>query len=257
SQGFKAGGFADRAQPDPEFDEEVNNAFELGMKASWLDGALTTNISIFRMKIRDLQVARSVFGAVNAFEVENAAEALSQGVEVDVAWSINENWAVGANFAYTDAEYQDFPNAVPAVGPAEAPVCRFGAGTPEVIQGVTSCNFAGQRLIFAPEFKGGLFVEYTRPNTFGEWTFGARSDVNFSSSFSTELTYNPNLEQDSYTLINASVRMTSPDERFTLSAIGRNLTEQHVIAWGFTGGFTDLVAPRAPREIILQARFNY
>ncbi len=244
SQGFKAGGFADRLQPDPEFDEELSNAYEIGMKATWLDGTLNTNLAIFRMDIEDLQVARSVFGTTNQFEVENAAEAVSQGVEFDFAWYLNDQWTIGGNLAYTDAEYDDYPNAVPT--------CTF-AGTQEA----DGCNFEGEQLIFAPEWQGGAYIDFTQPNVLGGWTFNARTDFNYSSSFYTELTYNPNLKQESYELLDASIRMTSPDERFSLALIGRNLTEEYVITWGFTGGFTDLVAPRPPREIILQARFNY
>ncbi len=246
AQGHKSGGFSDRPQPDPEFDEEVNTSFELGMKASWLSGALRVNLALFRMNIDDLQVSRSIVGAVNTFEVQNAAEAVSQGLEFDALWFPGDNWSVGANFAYTDAEYDDFPGA--------APQCP-GLGGSIGADGL--CNFAGLPLIFAPEFKGGAFVELNLEDAIGSWGVSARADVNYSSEFYPELTYNEGLKQDDYTMLHASVSLRSPEDKVAVSMIGRNLTDEHVIAWGLTGGFVDFVAPRAPRELILQVTYRY
>ncbi|MEM1104280.1 MAG: TonB-dependent receptor [Pseudomonadota bacterium] len=245
SQGHKTGGFSDRSQDNPEFDDELNTTYELGMKAQLFGGALQTNVALFRMEIEDLQVARSVVGAVNTFEVQNAAEAVSQGVEFDAVWFVNDYLRVGADGAFTDAEYEDFPNA--------APNCPALGGQ---IDETGLCNFEGLPLIFAPEFKGGGFVEVDTPDLVGSWGVSTRVDATYSTEFYPELTYSENLRQDDYYLLNASLRLTSPDSPFSVSFIGRNLTEQHVIAWGLTGGFVDFVAPRAPRELMLRLSYR-
>ena len=60
SQGHKTGGFSDRidnANTDFEFDEETNDAIEVGVKTTWLDGALSFNAALFHMSVDDLQAA--------------------------------------------------------------------------------------------------------------------------------------------------------------------------------------------------------
>ena len=87
AQGHKTGGYSDRVQADLEFDAETNTTIELGLKGVWLDGTLETNLALFHMDIEDLQLARTLPGEITSFEVKNAAEATSKGVEFDARWA--------------------------------------------------------------------------------------------------------------------------------------------------------------------------
>ena len=240
SQGHKTGGFSDRPQEDQEFDAEVATAFELGAKTSLLDGRLQANIALFRMQIDDLQVARALPGPTVSFEVQNAAEAVSQGVEFDATFDLGRGFDIGGNFAYTDATYDDFPGA--------SQTCPEVGGFIE--DGL--CNYAGIPLIFAPEWKGTVFAGYDADSFIGDWGFSARADANYSSEYYTELSYAEVLSQDDYVILNGSIALISPNDRVTVRLFGKNLTEEYVLAWGLEAGPSKFVAPNAPREIGIQ-----
>ena len=259
SQGHKTGGFSDRPELNEmgefevaDFDDELNTAFEVGMKGSWLGGALQTNLALFYMLIEDLQVARALPGEfTNTFQVQNAAEATSRGVEFDAIWSVVDNWTIGGNIAYTDATYDDFPGAsedCPSIG---------GRLEFDELSGLELCNYEGLPLIFAPEWKGGAFIEYDVDDVFRGWGLAARADVNYSSEYYTELEYVDVLRQDDYATLGANITFTAPNDRVSLSLIGRNLTEEHVIAWGLQAGPSTFVTPNAPRELIVRLGFRY
>ena len=259
SQGHKTGGFSDRPEPNmvgeleiADFDAEVNTAFELGMKSSWLDGDLQTNLTLFYMLIEDLQVARALPGEfTNTFQVQNAAEATSRGVEFDAIWALNDNWTIGGNIAYTDATYDDFPGASEDC-PNAGGFLAFDPATSTDL-----CNYGGLPLIFAPDWKGGAFVGYSLADAIGGWGVSARADVNYSSGYFTELEYVDIISQSEYATVGANISFRSPDDRISLSLIGRNLTEEHVIAWGLQAGPSTFVTPNAPRELIVRLGLRY
>lgn len=249
SQGHKTGGFSDRVDrvdADIEFDAETNDAFEIGMKSQLFDGRVNVNVALFNMAVEGLQLATQVAGsgevAVPAFAVSNAAEVTSQGLELDARWLVNDDWTVGLDFAYTDASYDDFK------------------GTPDCadefrVDGV--CDLSGVPLIFSPETKGNIFAEYYNDSSLGDWGFGARADINYSGEYYTDIAYKDGSFEDGYTIYNASARIVSPDENYTISLVGKNLTEEVVLNWGIPSGPNTLAALRKPREIILKFSARY
>jgi len=116
--GFKAGGFnsfymglpqglgADSR--DVDFEDEEVLTFELGAKMVLLDGAAELNIAAFYTEFDDLQA--SIFAGNTTFEVQNAAEATSQGIEIDGRWQATDKLMLQASVGYLDFEYDEFPN---------------------------------------------------------------------------------------------------------------------------------------------------
>ena len=256
ARGHKTGGFSDRtaqlfddAGDEIEgatlaFDPEFNTTWELGMKGVWLDGALETNVAIFTMDITDLQVARAIPGQATSFEVKNAAEATSEGVEFDFRWLLSDAVTLGGNFAYTNAEYDDFPAANPS--------CPDIGGTQEG----AFCNYGGIPLIYAPEYKGAVYLQYSANDVVAGWGVNARIGANYSDEYYTEIGYVERLKQDSFATFDASIRFSSPDKRHSIALTGRNLSEEHVIDWGLQAGFSEFTAPNAPREIAVKYSFK-
>ncbi|SIN67685.1 Outer membrane receptor proteins, mostly Fe transport [Parasphingorhabdus marina DSM 22363] len=257
SQGHKTGGFSDRPEENvagnleiSEFSNELNTAFELGAKGVF--GPLQVNAAAFYMLVEDLQVARALPGQFTTqFQVQNAAEATVWGVELDATVELSENWTLGGNVAYTNARYDDFPGAsenCPTIG---------GALEPDPLTGDILCNYAGLPLIFAPDWKGAAYIALDQPDFLGEWDLGFRADVNFSSEYFVELEYVDVLRQGSYATFNANVSLTTPGDELTISLIGKNLTEEHVLAWGLQAGPGTFVAPNEPREMILRLSYRF
>ena len=117
-QSAKTGGFAfstviasDLAgNPQILFGDEQANSIEAGFKASLADGAATLNATLFRTEFEDLQV--NTFDIVTgAASIQNAAKAVSQGLEIDGVWQIHENFRLFASLGLLDAEFDSFPTA--------------------------------------------------------------------------------------------------------------------------------------------------
>jgi outer membrane receptor protein involved in Fe transport len=247
SQGHKTGGFSDRIdEQDAEiqFDPEEVTSYEIGAKTTWLDGTLNFNITAFSMDIEGLQLATQLAGSVAQFTVGNAADSTSQGVELDLFWYAHDNLTLGGNFAFTDATYDEF------VGAADC--------DPSFVNGDGVCDLSGQPLIYAPKSKGALFAEFYVDEIFGSyWGFSARADIAISGSYFTDITYRPTVEQEAYQTYNASMRFISPSDDIVISLIGKNLTNEEIMAWGIPSGPNILAAMAPPREIMLKLKYRY
>ena len=108
--GYKSGGFNNAGNTliiaDKVVDPEDSLSFEAGAKIDLADGQGRLNIALFYTTFDDLQVARS--DTTGVIVTTNAAEAVTQGIEIEGAWQLTENLTVGGSYAYLDAEYEDF-----------------------------------------------------------------------------------------------------------------------------------------------------
>ncbi|MBK7250225.1 MAG: TonB-dependent receptor [Gammaproteobacteria bacterium] len=109
STGYKAGGFSPRSPFLAAFKPEKATAYELGLKAEWLDRRVRTNLSVFQTDYKDLQVQQfqSGTGGSVGYTV-NAAEATFKGVELEVVAVLAEGLTVDAAFGYTDPKYDRY-----------------------------------------------------------------------------------------------------------------------------------------------------
>lgn len=118
STGFRSGGFNGRASTPSSlgpYQPETVDAYELGLKADWLDNQLRTNFAIYHTEYNDKQeeVVRASsppFNAINPQEtvVENAASARITGFEAEVIALPTDGLAFRASLSVLDAEYDDF-----------------------------------------------------------------------------------------------------------------------------------------------------
>jgi outer membrane receptor protein involved in Fe transport len=90
------------------FGRETTADWELGAKTSWLDHALTLNLTFYRMDINGFQ-DRPFDGT--SFTVRNAGNLRNQGFEFDGIARPLANFSVFANVAYLDSEFTDYPAA--------------------------------------------------------------------------------------------------------------------------------------------------
>lgn len=233
-RGFKSGGFDGgftngaiaRAAPGAfrnTFDEEIVSGFEGGVKVGTSDLAL--NLTGYRYNYKDLQVG-AFDAATISFKVLNAAAARIQGLEFDANWKTPlEGLSLRTSAAYNDAKFLDFLSGC-YVGQTPAAGCNL---TPISSTGVfQEQSMAGRQINNAPKYvmSGGFVYETSVAKSLGlEFAF----DANYSSKYSANLRQSPQDLQDKFVKLNASVRLFSDNNKWSLSLVARNLTNQYTI----------------------------
>ena len=117
--GYKGPGFNDvfAAGVTPLVDAETTESFEVGVKSSWLDGAVVVNLTAFLQKFYDYQAQAFVIER-QTFELRNAAELESKGIEAQISLRPVRGFSINANATILDAKFASFPGAQCAPGQA-------------------------------------------------------------------------------------------------------------------------------------------
>ena len=232
TQGYKSGGYDVRSNaPDfpstggsaniavaPgtfEYDEEEAQSIELGLKSTLANGAAEVNIAYFLTNYEDLQV--SIYDGVLGFNVGNAAEATSQGVEIDGRLLLTENFTLSGAVAWMDFEFDDYPN---------------GQCTQQerIATGATECNFKGKTNQYVAEWSGVITADHVYDVTDG-LELRSTLDVVFSSEYNPSQTIDSAIEQGGYYKLNARVALADTHGTWDVALIGKNLTDENVITY--------------------------
>ena len=247
SKGFKGGGFDEDNSPgDPdneEYESEDVIAYEIGSKMTLFD-QLSVNLSIFRSEYDNIQV--STYDGQSGFNVGNAAQSISQGVELDGRWYINEQWQINYALAYLDAYYDSYAEGQ----------CTSAA---------TNCNDArfqdlsGKPLQFSPKWNGNINVQFEQTLQ-KNWLVVANVTLLYSDEYQVPGDLDPILAQDAFSKINARIQFGDYDQSWYISIIGKNLTDEITSSWGndiplSPGGFFQHVDPPRSVELALNWKF--
>lgn len=238
SQGYKSGGFnvfsvtpADDAAYLPE---TVNN-YEVGYKGEFFDNRLRVNASIFYMQYQDLQQNQLIDtgGGIAQFQTSNAAEAHSQGLEIEIAAALSERLQITASYSLLDAEFDSYPDATPS-----------------------GDDYTGNHLSFAPETAASLAAEWTQP--VGELEFFARLEGTYRSRiyFASNNAYS----DPALTLFNARIGIGSGNGNWRATIWGRNLTDEDYAINRFDGAIVPgqvLQALGAPQSTGVELSLRY
>jgi len=244
-KGFKGGGFnanADATDDNNEFGGEEAIGLELGLKSDLLDGQARLNVAIFRTNFDNLQVTTwNGFG----FEVGNAAESISQGIEIDGTYLLSESFTLSGSVSYLDSYYESY-KAGPCTAEKQA-------------EGLLTCDLTGKSTAFAPEYSASLFLDYY--TEIGEsMELKAQLNVNYKDDFFYDTDLDPNLMQEAHTKVNMRIALADIDEAWEVALIGKNLTDERTFSAGLDVplvkggymGYTD-----APRMISVQATYRF
>lgn len=222
--GFLSGGFnsssVDFSVPnlDLSYKPQTISGFEGGVKARLLDGNLLLNAAAYTYKIKDLQVVNFTNATST---IRNAASSKIDGVEADFTYRTPlRGLTLNGAAAYNKAKYTSFPGAPCYNGQTPAQGCSIVGGNP--VQ-----DLAGQPVARSPKWnlQGGLVYEASLDDNH---KLGLNANVMHSSSYLTDATNAPNGRQPAFTMIDAGVRFGDQDDKWTISFIGRNLTDKHI-----------------------------
>jgi iron complex outermembrane receptor protein len=199
SQGFKSGGFPPSGTTqkiaETEFDEETADNFELGLKSTLLDGQAILNVAVFYTDYSDLQVG-VLDPITGALFVENAADATSKGLEVDLSYAPNDVLRLFASYGYTDATYDEF-----------------------IIAG----QDASGEPLRSPKNSANLRSIFDWPVANGNLSFMA--EVNYKDEYY-QLPLDERQLFPSRTIINSSLGYVTEDGKWEFSIWGRNLSDE-------------------------------
>ncbi len=192
------------------FDRETVKNYELGIKSSWLDRALTANLTLYRMDIAGFQ--DRAFDGVS-FVVRNAGNLRQQGFEFDTIIAPSRNFKVSASIAYLDSEFTSYPN---------------GANLPGL--GGTQ-DLTGQPNSFSPEWVANLGLDWTGyiGDTGLTWALNSNLSMVADQFAGSSIDANPQSIADGYILLGARFAINGPDDRWTLAVFGRNLTDANYV----------------------------
>jgi len=232
ARGFKGGGFnAFALLDDPEgavYDPEEVNSYEIGGKMSLLDGAAEINVAIFHMEFDDMQTTQ--FTGNTGFVVGNAAEATSQGFEMDGRWAVTEKLLISGNLGYIDFEFDEYVGAgctgLQIYNMQQAGLGQTGADCSTL--GIN--DLSGRTNQDVPEWTATLAAQYTQP--IGDnYDLRLLVDMNYSDEYYATADLDENTVQDSFTKYNASLIFGPVDGQWDLSVITRNLTDEETYSY--------------------------
>ena len=223
SEGFKGGGFNGQARQQSalEYEEETVDAFEIGLKSTLFDGAMTANFAAYHSTYDNFQTTQFIN---QVFVVGNAGEVISQGIEADVLWQATDTLRLGFSGAWTDVTYEDFPNA--ACTNAQQTVLNPFNGERAMCTANAVNDLSGRQVENAPEFSGNAFAVLDVP--LDNLSFDAQlgADISFTGEHFLSQNLDPLQFQDSYSLINLRAALLDKDEKWELALLGQNVTDE-------------------------------
>lgn len=218
SKGYKTGGWTTRySTPQTfvsSFDPEKAKTYELGLKSTYLGRRLLVNAAIFMTDYGAIQLNYQVGGSPT---IDNVGDADIKGAELEItaqpARGLTLNMAVG----YTDAKYTALDPEV-AVTSGFVPGLQAGA-----VVGSTLPKTPKWKVNFSPRYEfelgnGGSI------SVLGDYTFISKQTNNVERTFV--------LNRPSVSIMNASVAYRTPDEKYTITVGGTNLTGKRFLASG-------------------------
>lgn len=246
-QGFKAGGFsisslltAATQLSQIVFGPEKAHGFEAGVKSAWLDRRLHLDLNLYNYLYKDLQVT-AFDASTTSFTIQNAAAARVKGIEFNGSYQLTPEFQIHSDVAYNHARFTNFFGQCYA-----GETVQMGCNQrPNPVTGVfTSQNLAGKRPALAPDWNLNAGLMWRRTDMFGQFGLQFTVDGHYSSGYPIDATNRPDVFQKQYATLDAAVRLFADRDKWTLSLIGRNLTNQAIVLTGSdrpgTGGASGL-----------------
>ena len=207
-KGFKSGGFA-AGSLQPAFLPESVWDYEAGLKATWWQDHLLTNLAAFHYDYRDLQ--QGIVAGTSTI-IGNVPKARIDGFEFETKAVMSSHFSVDANGGYLNA--------------------RFGSYS-DIDSGRDNELFVldGNHLSQAPKVSGTLGAQYMTPTPGGKLTLRGEA---YSSSRVYFTPFNvPIVSQGPYTLENAFVTWDSEAGPWAVSAFVKNISDKAVVSSAF------------------------
>jgi iron complex outermembrane receptor protein len=237
-QGFKSGGFNDALGEGTgiSFDPESLWNYELGIKTNLIERRLQANAAVYLMDWSDIQIRQDNPATPAVYDpiTTNAGSAHSQGIEVELLYLATDRLTFELAGTVLEAEYDE---------------------------GVDASGQPLRDLPGAPDNMLNFAAEYRIPLSGGS-ELALRGELLHQGDIEYSPTADPVAHVDPAELYNARLAWTSADDRWTVAAWGRNLTDEAVVERVFDlydnpfAGQTFIVL-NPPRTYGLELRYDF
>ena len=203
TSGFRSGSYNVRTPGGTDVlrpaDEETVDAFEVGLKQSFMDNKVRFNAAVFLNNIDDFQeIAQSTTPNGIIQTLVNAGEARTKGIELELSALLSERLVLNASLGLLDAEYTDL----------------------DIAPGAEDWDF-----VKTPEKTANVALTYDLDvadvgvaSIRGSYSFRDEMAAGFDNDA------NPNVI-DAYGELNASIVLNTFDDKWTFSLSGKNLLD--------------------------------
>lgn len=220
ARGFKGGGLNPAGSVEASFSPEFVNAFELGSKNRFADGALQANFSAFYYDYKNLQLGQRRSTAVQTINTD----ATIWGVESEFLWAPVDGLIFNANASYLDTNLSGLAPGQETSDPAN-PAQWLGVGastkTPEV-----RLTLKGNELPYAPKIKLAIGGEYTVGLGGGGWSMTLRGDYSWQSRYFAREFNTANDRIAPWSVANALLRVQNDGRTLAIEAYVKNLLDK-------------------------------
>lgn len=224
---------------------ETVDAFEAGLKNSFLDGALIVNLAGYYAKYKNYQANSPDFvNGVRTTRLINAGTVSTQGFELELVANPADNFSVNAGLAYNKAKVEEF-RLPPGANAADL----IPSGTP---------------LANAPEWKFATGFDWSI-ETGGFANVELNGQLSMQSDQIYELSPSAAVRRgstvDGYAIVDLSAALVDKDDGWRVAFQVKNLFDKSfassIVSGGPGGAFRYIIPREADRYFGITARINF
>lgn len=224
---------------------ETVDAFEAGLKNSFLDGALIVNLAGYYAKYKNYQANSPDFvNGVRTTRLINAGTVSTQGFELELVANPADNFSVNAGLAYNKAKVEEF-RLPPGANAADL----IPSGTP---------------LANAPEWKFATGFDWSI-ETGGFANVELNGQLSMQSDQIYELSPSAAVRRgstvDGYAIVDLSAALVDKDDGWRVALQVKNLFDKSfassIVSGGPGGAFRYIIPREADRYFGITARVNF
>ena len=234
SKGFRSGGFNEYSPSViRNYDQEVSDTVELGVKTTWLDGKIWLNMALFHIEQQDAQFTR-LNPETFTLENLNIDKVSIDGFELEMSAAITDNLSINFGLGLIDNEITKNRGV-------------------DILSGRDLAATEGGTMPYVSDFNLNGSIDYSR-ELFGDYMLKTRLAFNTLGPRSFDIFNEDTGESDTHTYLNANIAVEN--EQWSVSLFASNLTDEASPETVFL--FNPLIRMRnQPRQVGVQARYNF
>lgn len=214
NRGFKSGGFnTANIGTDPYRPEQID-AYEVGLKTDLFDRRIRLNLAGFYYDYQDIQIQLLNQGSIG---IINAGSAKVYGLDAELQVAVSDRLRLTSGLGWTSPKFDRFP------------ACQISTprgGTPVSIG---PCD--DNQIPLASKLVANAAINYEIPFA-DDSSLAFNGNVYYNSGFYTES--DNVIRQKRYAQLGALITYTASGGRLSVSAFGKNLTNQRVLNFAST-----------------------